>query len=67
MPLKLRPMSEFDPTRPAFVHDALNNKILDWEPEWAAHYREHAIFDVEGTVGWDGRILVGWRPRINAV
>jgi hypothetical protein len=67
MPLKLRPMSEFDPTHPAFVHDELNNKVLDWKPEWAANYREHAIFEPNGKVGWDGLILDGWRPRIEAI
>ena len=41
---KLRPMSEFGPTRPALVHDELNNRTIEWRPEWATNYREHAIF-----------------------
>ena len=28
-----RPMSEFDPSKPALVHDRLNDKTIDWEPE----------------------------------
>jgi hypothetical protein len=52
MPVKLRPMSEFDPTREAFVHDKLNDRVLRWEPEWAAHYQEHAITEHrEGRMG----------------
>jgi hypothetical protein len=60
-------MSEFDPTRAAFVHDELNNKVIDWKPEWAAHYREHAIPEPAGKVGWDGLSLDGWRPRLAGV
>jgi hypothetical protein len=62
MPVKLRPMSEFDPTREAFVHDKVNDRVLRWEPEWAAHYQEHAITKHTGRVGWDGLILDGWQP-----
>jgi hypothetical protein len=67
MPLKLRPMSEFDPAHPAVVHDSLNDCEIYWQPDWADHFREHAIFEARGTVGWDGRILDGWRPRILAI
>jgi hypothetical protein len=56
----MRPMSEFDPTRPAFVHDELNDKVIEWQPDWAEHYREHAILEGD-KVGWDGLILDGWR------
>jgi hypothetical protein len=62
--MKLRPMLEFDPTQPALVHDKLNEKVLDWKPEWAVHYREYAIFEPDGKVEWDGRILDGWRPPL---
>ncbi len=55
----MNPMNTFDPTRPATVHDRLNDKTIEWKPEWAEHYREHAIVDGE-TVGWDGLILDGW-------
>ena len=67
MRMKLRPMSEFDPTRPAFVHDELNDRTFEWKPEWAASYREHAIEDRGGKIGWDGLILDGWRPLLTVV
>ena len=34
----LRPMSEFDPSKPALVHDQLNDDTFEWLPE---KYREH--------------------------
>jgi hypothetical protein len=59
---KMRPMTAFDPTRPAFIHDKLNRRAIDWKREWASHYREYALVQPDGTVEWDGRILDGWRP-----
>jgi hypothetical protein len=56
----LRPMSEFNPAKPSRVHDALNNQTLAWKAEWAAHYRQYAIQQSDGRVGWDGLILDGW-------
>jgi hypothetical protein len=66
MPMNLRPMSEFNPARPAVVHDGLNDRVIDWQPDWAAHYRDHAMFEPNGKIGWDGLILDGWRPRLVA-
>ncbi len=53
-------MSEFDPTIRAVVHDRLNDKSFDWDPDWAGHYRVYAVSEPDGSVGWDGRILDGW-------
>jgi hypothetical protein len=33
MPERWLPMSEFDPSKPALVHDKLNDQVIDWEPE----------------------------------
>jgi hypothetical protein len=62
-------MSEFDPWKPAMVHDQLNDKVFEWEPErYLMHYRKYArpSFDSDkGLVEWDGLLLDGWmeRPR----
>ena len=56
----MRPMSEFEPTQPSIVHDSLNDERFEWKPEWAANYREHAIDDGSGIIGWDGLLLDGW-------
>jgi hypothetical protein len=56
----LRPMREFDPSKSAVLHDTLNDRMIPWTGEDEAHYREHAIRNKDGTVGWDGLILDGW-------
>jgi hypothetical protein len=53
---KMRPMSTFDSTRHAFVHDNLNKRAIEWKPEWASHYHEYALVQPDGTVEWDGLI-----------
>ena len=55
-----RPMSEFDPTKHATVHDKLSDTDLPWQPEWAEHYREHRVLEGQGVVEWDGLMLDGW-------
>jgi hypothetical protein len=32
-PDNLRPMSEFDPSKPALVHDRLNDEMFEWMPD----------------------------------
>jgi hypothetical protein len=58
----LRPMSEFDPSMPAMVHDQLND-TFEWMPEkWREHYERYASEHAPGIVSWDGLLLDGWRP-----
>ena len=56
----MRPMSEFDPTKRAMVHDKLSGNEFQWQPEWAEHYREHRVLEGRGVIGWDGLLLDGW-------
>jgi|ERR1700739_980285 hypothetical protein len=56
----MNPMSTFNPAQPCRVHDEVNNKFLEWKPEWAAHYREHADKRSDGIIAWDGYLLDGW-------
>jgi hypothetical protein len=58
--MALRPMNEFDPTKPSLVHDVLNKDTFAWKPEWAAIYREHARDMGKGVMNWDGLLLDGW-------
>ena len=53
-------MKTFDPEVACRVHDGLNDETFDWQPEWAAHYREYAFDHTEGVVNWDGLLLDGW-------
>jgi hypothetical protein len=46
------------------VHDRLNNELIAWKAERAAHYREFAQpFDEPGLISWDGLLLDGWMPH----
>jgi hypothetical protein len=59
----LRPMSEFDPSMPAMVHDQLNEDLFEWLPDqWGEHYRQYARDFGYGLIEWDGLLLDGWRP-----
>jgi hypothetical protein len=33
---------------------------LDWNTEWAAHYRKYSQVNGPGVIEWDGRLLDGW-------
>ena len=56
-------MSTFDPDKPAYLHDRLNEEVLEWRPEDAQRWREHAVPHVEGVITWDGLLIDGWRAR----
>jgi hypothetical protein len=49
-----RSMAEFDPSKPALVHDKLNDQVIDWKPErYQRHYGAFATpFDPGVVVGW---------------
>jgi hypothetical protein len=41
--IAMHPMKEFDPTKPAMVHDRLNNRTFEWKPAtMQAHYENYA-------------------------
>jgi hypothetical protein len=59
----MKPMRDFDPDRPAQVHDRLNHSTFFWQTGWADNWRENAVPNkIDGTVSWDGLILDGWDP-----
>ena len=55
----MNPMRTFDPGVSCGVHDRLNDFVLDWKPEWAAHYRRWAKEHDIGVIEWDGLLLDG--------
>jgi hypothetical protein len=55
-----RPMSEFDPSQPAILHDALNDVFIEWTGEHQDSFTIFARHQPDGTVEWDGRVLDGW-------
>jgi hypothetical protein len=62
--MRLRPMAEFDPGKPARVYDYLNEGFFDWDPRQADHYRKWArpAAGAPGLIDYDGLELLGWRP-----
>src|ERR1700722_19366741 len=57
-----RPMTQFDPSRPALVHDRLNAKTFEWSPEWRASFERYKREAGLGVVSWDGLLLDGSAP-----
>jgi hypothetical protein len=60
--LAMRSMRDFDPARPARVHDLLNDATLEWNTGWADNWRKYAHLTIDGVVYWEGLILDGWEP-----
>ena len=58
----MNPMDTFNPDQRCRVHDGLNDNFIEWDPEWAASYREYSAQHDEGVVEWDGALLDGWIP-----
>lgn len=59
-----RPMAEFDPSKPALVHDKLDDRVIDWQPErYQRHYQAFSMLLAPGVVHWDDRLLDGWMER----
>lgn len=56
-----RPIETLDPTKPALVHDQLNDKIIVWKPEWASTWPDRSPH-APGVVEWDGLLPDGWEP-----
>ena len=62
-------MSTFNPDVPCRVHDKLNDKILNWRPEWAANYRQYADDFGDGVIEWIEDVRIesnrgqGWLPN----
>ena len=66
--MNCHPMTTFDPSRPALVHDRRNDRTFEWLPQWAAAYRRFARQHAPGIMDWDGVLLDGWieLPRTQA-
>jgi hypothetical protein len=43
------------------MHDRLNNRMIEWKPEWARNYRSYAELhnrDDPRVINWDGMLLI---------
>jgi hypothetical protein len=59
-PSGLHPMSEFDPSQPAILHDRRSDTIVPWTGEHRDDYAVHATAHSDGAVEWKGMLLDGW-------
>jgi hypothetical protein len=60
VPPEMKPMSTFDPSQPAILHDRFSDKIETWTGENAADYQGNAIENADGSVEWRGLVFDGW-------
>lgn len=58
--MTLNPMRDFDPSRPAMVHDRLEGRTFEWSPDWLDEYRNYATEHGPGVIEFDGVLLDGW-------
>jgi hypothetical protein len=66
MSQKFRSMSDFDPNRPALVHDQLSGRVIEWSPSWATDYTEwHREYANGGAVAFNGLLLDGWLGEVD--
>ncbi len=56
----LRPMSEFDPSEPAVLHDMRSDTMIAWTAEREREFRTDAAWYDDRLVLWDGALLDGW-------
>jgi hypothetical protein len=59
-----QPMVRFDPTKPSWVHERLNEVIFAWPPiPWSEWRRLAAVgHHGPGVVNFDGLLFDGWWP-----
>jgi hypothetical protein len=56
----LHPMTDFDPSEPAILHDQVSDAIVTWSGEEADEFRRSSVVQPDGTVAWNGLLLDGW-------
>ena len=59
-----QPMKAFDPTKPARLHEQLNDRIDAWQPVSPAAWERVAIWHdrAETVIKIAGRLYDGWEP-----
>lgn len=58
-----RPMSEFDPSRPAVLHDAVNDIEIEWSGD-ADEWRRVTLQHTENVISFDGYLIDRWREPV---
>ena len=61
-----RPMKDFDPSKPAVIHNGLNDKEIEWSggdgcrDDWLKSATQH----IPGVIEWDGYLIDRWREPV---
>jgi hypothetical protein len=62
-----RPMIEFDPSKPAILHDELNNLEYEWPgagDRRYEHWRKYATWHTKSVMTWCGYLIDRWREPV---
>jgi hypothetical protein len=57
---ELRPMKDFDPTKPALLNDVLTGRMVTWNWERAEDFRRFALVQPDGRVLFECQLFDGW-------
>jgi hypothetical protein len=56
----MHPMTSFNPSEPAVLHDATADRIVTWTGEQADDFRRSSVSRDDGTVAWKEYVFDGW-------
>jgi hypothetical protein len=59
-PPTLHPMTDFDPSEPAILHDRISDTIIAWSGEEAEAFRRSCVRRPDGTLAWNEYEFDGW-------
>jgi hypothetical protein len=59
-PPTLHPMTDFDPSEPAILHDRISDTIIAWSVEEADAFRRSCVQREDGALAWNGYEFDGW-------
>lgn len=53
-------MKDFDPSRPALLHDDLSGHIVTWDWTRSEDFRSLAVVQPDGRVIFESYLFIGW-------
>jgi hypothetical protein len=59
-PRDLHPMTSFNASEPAVLHDRRTGKMETWTGEHAVDYRKYSLTQPDGSVQWRDFLFDGW-------
>ena len=59
-PSDFKPMSTFDPTQRAILHNRNDDSIYTWTGEYANDFLRYYIVRQDGSIEWNDKVFDGW-------